>query len=179
MTDIVFSTPPLLDHTQIAARIPHAGRMCLLDWVSSWDARQIVCGSVSHRAADHPLRASDGSLGIAAGIEYAAQAIAVHGSLLAKQASESAGSQKKPPAGMLTSVRGIEMHVSSLDQLVHDLRIEAVQVVADARALVYSFALYEDEVGNMSADMSTEAGRQCKRLLLNGRASVLLLADAG
>ena len=44
----------------------------------------------SHRAADNPLRAH-GRLGAACGIEYAAQAMAVHGALLAPPDSAAAG----------------------------------------------------------------------------------------
>src|SRR5262250_1492609 len=71
-----------LDHAWIEQHIPHKGRMCLLDEVLSWDAARIRCRSGSHRAADNPLRAH-GRLGAACGIEYAAQAMAVHGALVA------------------------------------------------------------------------------------------------
>ena len=67
----------MLDHAWIAAHIPHQGRMCLLDRVLSWDEQQVCCVAQGHQAADHPLRA-EGRLGIAVGIEYAAQAMAVH-----------------------------------------------------------------------------------------------------
>ena len=76
-------TPPiLLQQADIARRIPHQGRMCLLDAVTEWDGAHIVCQASSHRASDNPLRA-EGRLGAACGVEYAAQAMAVHGALLA------------------------------------------------------------------------------------------------
>ena len=71
----------MLDRAAIARRSPHQGRMCLLERVLDWDAAQIRCGAVSHRDAGNPLRAHD-RLAAACGIEYAAQAMAVHGSLL-------------------------------------------------------------------------------------------------
>ncbi len=134
---------PLLDHADIAARIPHAGSMCLLGAVTFWDAHRIVCLAISHRAADHPLRAADGSLGVAAGIEYAAQAMAVHGSLLTEQAARRDGSvAPKPSPGMLASVRAVEMHTRRLDDLEQALQVEATRVASDAQALVYSFELF-------------------------------------
>jgi predicted hotdog family 3-hydroxylacyl-ACP dehydratase len=59
--------------------------MCLLDDVLSWDASRIRCRSASHRTPDNPLRAH-GRLGAACGIEYAAQAMAVHGALVGASA---------------------------------------------------------------------------------------------
>jgi predicted hotdog family 3-hydroxylacyl-ACP dehydratase len=72
-----------MDRTWIERRIPHQGRMCLIDGVIDWSADRIVCSSSGHRAADHPLRAH-GRLGIACGIELAAQTMAVHGAILAE-----------------------------------------------------------------------------------------------
>ena len=46
-----------LDRAGIAARIPHQGRMCLLDRVLEWDDNRILCSAASHRAGDNPLRA--------------------------------------------------------------------------------------------------------------------------
>ncbi|MBV8403145.1 MAG: 3-hydroxylacyl-ACP dehydratase, partial [Gammaproteobacteria bacterium] len=114
-----------LDHEWIEQHIPHKGRMCLLDEVLSWDAGRIRCRSASHRARDNPLRAH-GRLGAACGIEYAAQAMAVHGALIASSAplaSTVAVSVRGSIASMgyLASVRNVALHVSRLDDLEVDL----------------------------------------------------------
>ena len=41
------------DRAWIAARIPHQGRMCLLDAVSDWSAEHIECATCCHML---PLR---------------------------------------------------------------------------------------------------------------------------
>lgn len=74
--------PAQPDHAWIAAHIPHQGDMCLLDRVVKWDEQRIQCQAGSHRLGDNPLRSRD-RLSAACGIEYAAQAMAVHGALLA------------------------------------------------------------------------------------------------
>jgi len=80
----------MLGRAEIAARIPQAGRMCLLDRVLGWDERHIECAAESHRDADNPLR-ERGGLPVWAGVEYAAQAAAVHGALVAANAQARAG----------------------------------------------------------------------------------------
>ena len=180
---------PLLDHAEIAARIPHAGTMCLLDTVVSWDMRRIVCRATGHRAADHPLRGPDSHLGIAAGIEYAAQAMAVHGSLLAEQASRNDSRIScKPPPGLLASVRSVQMHARWLSDSASDLQIEATQIASDAQALVYAFEVYgcsaidcvqrSRDVSETNACTDDQDAGSPRKLLLNGRASVMLLVDA-
>ena len=72
-----------LDHAWIAAHIPHQGSMCLLDAVLRWDTQHVACSATSHGDPSNPLR-QFGRLGAACGIEYAAQAMAVHGALLAE-----------------------------------------------------------------------------------------------
>src|SRR5690606_38662745 len=106
-----------LDHAWLPGHLPHPGSMCLLDAVTDWDAQHIRCTASSDRAADNPLRAHD-RLGAACGIEYAAQAMAAHGALLA--AADSA-----PRAGYLASVRGVDLHVERLDDVAADLDVEA------------------------------------------------------
>lgn len=137
-----------LDHDQIARRIPHAGSMCLLHEVVACDAQQIHARATSHRRNDNPLRNRDG-LGIAAGIEYAAQAMAVHGSLRSHGAA--------PRAGRLASTRGVQCHARWLDRFEDDLDIVARLVSGDDSGMVYDFEV--------------SAGRH---LLLSGRASVAL-----
>lgn len=142
----------LPDQAWIAARIPHQGSMCLLDAVLQWDAAHIVCRASSHTRADHPLRA-DGSLGMANGIEYAAQAMAVHGALLA-------GSDSAPAAGFLASVRDVQWHAPRLDTLAPELLVSAQRLSGDGNTLLYSFRL------EMEGDT-----------VLSGRASVMLDAN--
>ncbi len=127
--------------------------MCLLDHVESWDEQGIRCRAGSHRAADNPLRAH-GRLGAACGIEYAAQSMAVHGALLA-----SAGSIRAR-AGYLVSVRGVQLRVARLDDIVADLLVEASCVTRSENNILYHFHI-------------SAAGRP----LLEGRAVVVLNAD--
>jgi predicted hotdog family 3-hydroxylacyl-ACP dehydratase len=145
-----------LDHGWIVAHIPHQARMCLLDTVLSWDPDSIHCSASSHRLPDHPLRAH-GRLGAACLIEYAAQAMAVHGALLA---SSPARATPAAAIGMLASARSVELLVADLDSISTELSVRALRRHGDARG-----ALYEFEVGSAT------------RLLARGRASVLL--DSG
>lgn len=126
-------TPPRLDHAGIAARIPHQGDMCLLDAVDAWDAQRIVCRASSHRDAANPLRAEN-RLGAANGIEYAAQAMAVHGALLA-------AGEARPKAGYLTSVRSVRLYVDRLDDLADELDIVAERLSGDAISVLYAVTL--------------------------------------
>lgn len=140
----------MLDHHWIAAHIPHAGRMCLLDAVREWDAHQIVCEAVSHFAPDNPLR-THGRLGAAMGVEYAAQAMAVHGALLAP-------SDTAPRHGYLASIRNLNLHVDRIDDLPEGaIHVHAERVLGDARLVLYQFQIHHRQ-----------------RCLLDGRASVVL-----
>ncbi|WP_369814148.1 3-hydroxylacyl-ACP dehydratase [Methylophilus sp. Leaf414] len=143
-----------LDHAWIASHIPHQGDMCLLDQVQAWDAANIRCTAISHRSANNPLRANQ-QLGIANGIEYAAQAMAVHGALTAPK------NQPKPKVGYLVSVRGVNMHVARLDDIQADLFIDATCIMANENNMLYEFKVSAGE-----------------KILLEGRAAVVLDADA-
>jgi len=143
-----------LDHAWIARHIPHQGSMCLLDHVEAWDQQRIECRAISHRAADNPLRAY-GRLGAACGIEYAAQAMAVHGALLAPPDSPRAR------VGYLVSVRGAQLHVPRLDDIEADLLVEATCITRNDNNILYQFSV-------------SAAGR----LLLDGRAAVVIDAEA-
>ena len=127
--------------------------MCLLDRVLEWDPARIRCAATSHRDPENPLRAH-GRLGAAAGIEYAAQAMAVHGALCAGEAAAA-------PAvhGMLASVRAVSIEVERLDDIDDELIVAAERLSGDARAIVYAFEI--------------SAGA---RILLSGRATVMLAA---
>jgi predicted hotdog family 3-hydroxylacyl-ACP dehydratase len=136
-----------LDRQWIDQHIPHRGRMCLLDEVLSWDATRIRCRSATHRAADNPLR-SHGRLGAACGIEYAAQAMAVHGALVAASAplertvSSSVRGSIGPAVGYLASVRNVTLCVSRLDDLESDLIAAAERITGDGRTVLYEFSVW-------------------------------------
>lgn len=127
--------------------------MCLLDRVEAWSEQGIACLAASHRDPANPLRA-EGRLGAANGIEYAAQAMAIHGALLA-------GSDEPPRQGYLTSVRSVQLHAARLDDLTGELRVEAERLSGDGNHILYQFSL-------------SHAGR----CLLAGRAAVVLDAAA-
>lgn len=143
----------MLDRRWIAARIPHHGDMCLLDAVVDWSAADITCRASSHADPANPLRA-EGRLGAASGIEYAAQAMAVHGALLA-------GASDRPRHGYLTSLRGVTLHVARLDDLPGELSVRAERLSSDGRHVLYRFVI-------------SHAGR----CLVEGRAAVVLDAEA-
>lgn len=143
-----------LAHAWIRAHIPHQGSMCLLDAVSEWDTARIVCRATSHRALDNPLRANQ-QLGAVCGIEYAAQAMAVHGALLAPP------DQPVARVGYLVSARGVKLHVRRLDDVATDLRIEASCLTRSDNHILYRFHIH-------AAD----------QYLLSGRAAVVVDAEA-
>ena len=156
-----------LDHAWIEQHIAHKGRMCLLDEVLSWDAARIRCRSGSHRATDNPLRAH-GRLGAACGIEYAAQAMAVHGALvaasdpLASTVSTNIRGSIGAAIGYLASVRDVALHVARLDDLEADLIAMAERITGDGRTVMYEFSVWG-----------------ALQLLLSGRASIVFDAAVG
>jgi predicted hotdog family 3-hydroxylacyl-ACP dehydratase len=140
-----------LAREDIAALIPHSGAMCLLDGAVDWDNDRVRCVSARHRAADNPLHRS-GMLGGLSGIEFAAQAMALHGRLAA------AGGERSP-AGYLVSLRDVVCRAPRLDCIEGDLVISAERLAGDEREALYRFVV--------------EGGGA---VLLDGRAAVILTA---
>ena len=124
----------LIDHEELCALIPHAGSMCLLDGVERWDRQHIVCHSLSHWDEANPLR-SNGMLAAVHGVEYAAQAMAVHGGLLAREAGEA------NPAGFLAAVRDVQLKAERLDDQPGALRIEASELMRGGGSFMYEFSV--------------------------------------
>lgn len=118
-----------LDHAAIAARVPHAGAMCLLDRVTHWDVDGIRCGAPPV-AASHPL-AQAGRVGAIVAAEYAAQASALHGALL-----DDAGA---PRAGRLAKLAGIQLHREHIEAADAALAVRADVLGASAAGCLYAF----------------------------------------
>jgi predicted hotdog family 3-hydroxylacyl-ACP dehydratase len=127
--------------------------MCLLDAVLSWDATRIECRTATHRDADNPLR-SHGRLGCACGVEYAAQAMAVHGALVA-------GRSGAPAAGYLVGLRRVLLQVVRLDDIETDLLVSGERMSGDDTIVIYEFSVHN-----------------AQRSFLSGRATVALDAAA-
>ncbi len=144
------NSPATLGRDGIAERIPHSGSMCLLDGLLQWDAETIRCRASSHHDAAHPLRSPGGLLAPVA-IEYASQAMALHGALTAVPGSV-------PSAGFLAAARGVHLHVARLDDVPGLLIVSATRLAGAAQQALYHFELH-DEGG---------------RLLVDGRATVVL-----
>lgn len=135
--------------------IPHRGSMSLLDEVVAWNDDTIHITARSHASADNPLR-SDGMLRALHLCEYGAQAMAVHGGLLAQRA----GSVAAP--GLLVSLRAVQLHVQRVDDLPGPIDVHAQKLLGGESSWQYQFRIeYEG------------------RLLAQGRAAVINAAQAG
>jgi predicted hotdog family 3-hydroxylacyl-ACP dehydratase len=121
----------MLDRSQLGALIPHAGSMCLLDAVLDWNEERIRCETRTHLNPDHPLRLHNqlAALHLA---EYGAQAMAVHGALLARGG---------PQPGMLGALRDLRLHVARLDDLRGALLVTATRRLARSDGLIYDFTV--------------------------------------
>jgi len=142
----------LIGREKIAGLIPHAGSMQLLDGVLSWDAARIRCFSRTHRDERNPLRCG-AELPALCGIEYAAQAMALHGSLTGHAGD-------RPRAGYLASLRNVICRRRRIDDLEGELIVDAEKLMGEESRVIYGF---EVRVG--------------QSYVLRGRAAVVLDAD--
>ena len=140
----------MLSREAIEALVPHAGTMCLWDEVLDWNGAAIRLRARNHRDPAHPLR-SAGQLRAVHLCEYGAQAMAVHGGLLAQRGGGVAA------AGMLVALRGIELRVARIDALPGPIECEAHLLVAGEASQQYAFRITHADA-----------------LLAEGRAAVML-----
>ncbi|HET6430639.1 phosphotransferase [Dyella sp.] len=140
----------MLDKTEFAPLIPHAGSMCLLDGVLAWDATSIHAMSEGHARGDNPL-CGDHGLHAVHLAEYGAQAMAVHGAL--RDRAQGATTVKP---GRLVSLRDVQLQVEHVDPL-------------GGRLDVHAECLYADDAGAQYAFRVEQQGQ----LLASGRAAVI------
>ena len=124
--------------------------MCLLDTVVEWDDTTIHAVSESHKRAENPLRHSHGLHAVHLA-EYGAQAMAVHGALMAQRKGEETARD-----GQLVSLRDVRLEVEYVDE-------------GSAHLDVYAERLYADGGGAQYAFRVLQAGH----LLASGRAAVI------
>jgi len=116
----------------IAELIPHAGGMSLLERVIEWTPEGVMLATATHRSHDNPLR-SGGRLRAVHLCEYGAQAMAVHGGLVARAVGETA----RP--GLLVSLRDVHLLVAYIDDLPGELVVEAGRLHATPGSWQYWF----------------------------------------
>ena len=146
--------PATLDRAGIAAHIPHRGAMCLLEAMESCSDDTIVCRITNHAAPSNPLRLGD-ELPAASALEYASQAMALHGSL--------AANGQPPTSGFLASARDVRFHVERLDRATSPLHVRAQRLAGDSGQAMYRFELRD----------------ALDRLLVEGRSTVVLDSPLG
>lgn len=142
---------PSLSKADLCRLIPHQGSMCLLDLVEQWDDTAITCKTASHYDLANPLR-RDHQLEAICGLEYAAQAMAVHVGITAER-----GECKQPVVGYLGSIKDLVIQVTRIDTIKEQLTIMASRLIGRHHSFIYTFKL--------------SVGRQ---ELLAGRASIFV-----
>lgn len=140
-----------MSHTELRRLLPHGEAMCLLESVRAVDETGITCMATSHRDPGNPLR-HGGALWAIAGLEYAAQAMALHIALTA----EAAGNVS-PRIGLLGGVRDLKLGAERLDEAAAPLSIRATRLLGEEERYLYRFLV-------------TALGRE----ILTGRASIFL-----
>ena len=128
----------MLAKTDWAHLIPHQGTMSLLDAVVAWDEASIHAASDSHALAEHPLRGEAGLHAVHLA-EYGAQAMAVHGALLAR----AHGDQDVRP-GRLVSLRDVVLEVEYVDPSAGRLDVHAQSLHADVSSAQYAFRVEQN-----------------------------------
>ena len=90
----------------------------------------ILCTTASHRDAMNPLR-RDNQLEAICGLEYAAQAMAVHVGLLEQ------GKERRLTVGYLGAVKNVMLRAARLDDVKGDLTVQATRLVGEAGCFIY------------------------------------------
>ena len=129
--------------------LPHVGAMRMLAAVLCWTDEDIECVASSHRDPANPLRI-EGTLPAVCGLEYGAQAMAMHGALMA-------GRGAKPRLGLLVAAHELVWRVARLDTIGGELIVRARRLLGSVNQVAYEFDVLEIE-----------------RSLVHGRASVML-----
>ena len=120
--------------------LPHQGDMSLLESVISWDMNTITCLASSHNKPNNPLRKNN-QLASMNAIEYAAQAMAIHSTLIAQKENTT----HKPRVGFLATASKVKLFVERLDRLQDDLKVQATCLTASNDGSLYEFEITASE----------------------------------
>jgi predicted hotdog family 3-hydroxylacyl-ACP dehydratase len=113
--------------------------MCLLERILTQDQRGMVLATRTHASPANPLRHA-GRLRAINLCEYGAQAMAVHGGLMAR----ATGGKSTP--GLLVSLREVVLSVDFIESLDGEIQVEVERLNAGATGLQYAFRVTHRDV---------------------------------
>jgi predicted hotdog family 3-hydroxylacyl-ACP dehydratase len=135
----------------VAALIPHAGAMRLIDRVDAATEEEAVCSTLSHLSSENPLR-SNGILPASAAVEYAAQAMAVHAALARGEFAPSG----PPRRGFLVIASGVSWTSDRLDGTSAPLTIKATRIAFMGGGAQYAFIVSNGEALEVSGTLTLQ-----------------------
>lgn len=141
------------EKSKLCDLIPHHGTMCLLDKIEQWNEERVICSTLTHTQDENPLR-RNGHLHIVHALEYGAQAMAVHGGLLAQQKQETI------QPGYLVALRNAKFFTEHLDTIPTSLTVEAHQLLESGGSLIYEITIKDNDniLAEARATVMTEQG---------------------
>ena len=129
-------------------QLPHSGAMCLIERVVSWDEKRICCSTDSHLSAANPLR-QNGSLPGLCAVEYAAQALALHGVLNRSQRT----SPDRYSEAYIVSSRRLAFQAGNLSDAAESLTITAELKVWHQASAVYAVSVNAGDNSWLKGDL--------------------------
>lgn len=132
-----------INKAQIAALVPHAGDMCLIDAVTAWSDKHIECIAHLSTKNGHPL-SLEGELSAIHLLEYGAQAMAVHAGLLRQKMTDRSMSIMPVP-GFLAAIRDAQFFIDSLHGYECELHIKANALIHSANGVIYELKIADDQ----------------------------------
>jgi predicted hotdog family 3-hydroxylacyl-ACP dehydratase len=133
----------ILNASEIEQCLPHAGKMSLLESVIETSQRHLKASAISHYQQDNPLLLN-GQLSIIHGVEYAAQAMAVHGFLLSDSRAK----------GYIATLRSINMSVRYFPNRTFPLMIEVEQLIRHKQGFTYQFIIHCEQTRLISGKIT-------------------------
>jgi predicted hotdog family 3-hydroxylacyl-ACP dehydratase len=133
----------LIERNELCDLIPHAGSMCLLDCVLSWDESEIYCSAISHIDRSNPLRNCNRLASVHL-LEYGAQAMAVHGGLMARESGHTVLTGMVLP-GYLAALHDVVLQQEFIDHIKTPLKIHAQKIASSCDSSMYKFTITTKE----------------------------------
>ncbi|MEE4331784.1 MAG: hypothetical protein V2J10_13025 [Wenzhouxiangella sp.] len=136
--------------------VPHAGRMVLLADILACTEESIACRAVIDPKDHHPL-AVDGVVPASALVEYAGQAMAVHGGLRAEPGAP-------PRPGRLVALRQLDLAIDAIATPL-EVTVRAQCLGGDESGQIYRFQIHhgERELASGQATIMFADGAQSDR----------------